>query len=349
MATIDASIVIIAMPAIFRGIHLNPLAPGNISYLLWMIIGYLLVQAVLVVTLGRLGDMFGRVKIYNLGFVVFTIASIAAVPRPADRRRRGPVADRLPHRPGVRRRDADGQLRRHPDRRVPGQPARHGAGHQPDRRHLRPVRRAAARWRAGRLGLARGVLGQRPDRRVRHGVGVPEPARVRHHPAGEDRLAGQRHLRAGRWAAAGGDHLRDPAVRRAPHRLDEPLRPRRPGHRHRPARRLLLHRAQDSRADVRYAAVPHPGLRGRQPGLAARRDRARRAAVHAGHLAGRDLAAAARLQLRGHAAVGGHLHAAADRGLPDRRADLRLSCPTGTASACSRRPGCSWPRVRLSA
>ena len=76
MATIDASIVIIAMPAIFRGIHLNPLAPGNISYLLWMIIGYLLVQAVLVVTLGRLGDMFGRVKIYNLGFVVFTIASV---------------------------------------------------------------------------------------------------------------------------------------------------------------------------------------------------------------------------------------------------------------------------------
>jgi MFS family permease len=77
MATIDASIVIIAMPAIFRGIHLNPLAPGNITYLLWMIIGYLLVQSVLVVTLGRLGDMFGRVKIYNLGFVVFTLASIA--------------------------------------------------------------------------------------------------------------------------------------------------------------------------------------------------------------------------------------------------------------------------------
>ncbi len=77
MATIDASIVIIAMPAIFRGIHLSPLAPGNITYVLWMIMGYLLVQAVLVVTLGRLGDMFGRVKIYNLGFVVFTLASIA--------------------------------------------------------------------------------------------------------------------------------------------------------------------------------------------------------------------------------------------------------------------------------
>jgi MFS family permease len=77
MATIDTSIVIIAMPAIFRGIHLNPTAPGNITYLLWMILGYLLVTAVLVVTLGRLGDMFGRVRIYNLGFVVFTLASIA--------------------------------------------------------------------------------------------------------------------------------------------------------------------------------------------------------------------------------------------------------------------------------
>jgi MFS family permease len=76
MATIDASIVIIAMPAIFRGIGLNPLTPGNVTYLLWMIIGYLLVQSVFVVTLGRLGDMFGRVKIYNLGFVVFTLASI---------------------------------------------------------------------------------------------------------------------------------------------------------------------------------------------------------------------------------------------------------------------------------
>jgi MFS family permease len=77
MATIDASIVIVAMPAIFRGIGLNPLTPGNVTYLLWMIMGYLLVQSVLVVTLGRLGDMFGRVKIYNLGFLVFTLASVA--------------------------------------------------------------------------------------------------------------------------------------------------------------------------------------------------------------------------------------------------------------------------------
>jgi MFS family permease len=70
------SIVIIALPAIFRGIHLDPLAPGNVTYLLWMIMGYRLVQAVLVVTLGRLGDMFGRVRIYNAGFAVFTAASV---------------------------------------------------------------------------------------------------------------------------------------------------------------------------------------------------------------------------------------------------------------------------------
>ena len=77
MAALDGSIVIISLPAIFRGIGLDPLAPGNIGYLLWMILGYLLVSAVLVVTLGRLGDMFGRVRMYNVGFVVFSVASIA--------------------------------------------------------------------------------------------------------------------------------------------------------------------------------------------------------------------------------------------------------------------------------
>ena len=77
MATLDASIVIIAMPAIFRGIGLDPLAPGNISYLLWLIMGYLLVTAVLVVALGRLGDIYGRVRIYNIGFAVFSATSLA--------------------------------------------------------------------------------------------------------------------------------------------------------------------------------------------------------------------------------------------------------------------------------
>ena len=77
MATLNTSIVIIAMPAIFRGIQLDPLQPANISYLLWMIMGFMVVTAVLVVSLGRLGDMVGRVRIYNAGFVVFSAASIA--------------------------------------------------------------------------------------------------------------------------------------------------------------------------------------------------------------------------------------------------------------------------------
>ncbi len=76
-ATINASIVLISLPAIFRGIGLRPLDPGNTNILLWTIMGYMVVTSVLVVSFGRLGDMFGRAKIYNLGFLVFTLASVA--------------------------------------------------------------------------------------------------------------------------------------------------------------------------------------------------------------------------------------------------------------------------------
>ncbi len=76
LATLDASITIIAMPDIFRGINLDPLVPANSFYLLWMILGYLVVTSVLIVSLGRLGDMVGRVRIYNLGFVIYTVASL---------------------------------------------------------------------------------------------------------------------------------------------------------------------------------------------------------------------------------------------------------------------------------
>ena len=76
MATINSSILLIALPDIFRGIKLNPLAPGNTSYFLWILMGFMLVTSVLVVSLGRIGDMFGRVRMYNLGFAVFTVFSI---------------------------------------------------------------------------------------------------------------------------------------------------------------------------------------------------------------------------------------------------------------------------------
>ena len=76
MGFINGSSLLIALPVIFRGINLEPLQSSNFDYLLWVLMGYPLVQAVLVVTLGRIGDMFGRVRMYNLGFVIFTVGSI---------------------------------------------------------------------------------------------------------------------------------------------------------------------------------------------------------------------------------------------------------------------------------
>ena len=78
LASLNATSLIIALPVIFRGIHINPLSAGSFSYLLWMLLGYMLVTAIFVVSLGRLGDMFGRVKMYNLGFIIFTLGALGA-------------------------------------------------------------------------------------------------------------------------------------------------------------------------------------------------------------------------------------------------------------------------------
>jgi MFS family permease len=76
MVTINSSILLIALPDIFRGIRLDPLAPGNTPYFLWILTGFLLVTSVLVVSLGRIGDIYGRVRMFNLGFAIFTAFSI---------------------------------------------------------------------------------------------------------------------------------------------------------------------------------------------------------------------------------------------------------------------------------
>jgi EmrB/QacA subfamily drug resistance transporter len=78
LATLNATSLVIALPVIFRGIHINPLSSGSFSYLLWILLGYMLVSAIFVVSLGRLGDMYGRVRIYNLGFVIFTLAALGS-------------------------------------------------------------------------------------------------------------------------------------------------------------------------------------------------------------------------------------------------------------------------------
>src|SRR3954453_15426988 len=76
MAALNSSIVLISLPAIFRGLNVNPLEPAESGYLLWMMLGYMVITATLLVTLGRLSDMLGRVKLYNLGFVIFTVGSL---------------------------------------------------------------------------------------------------------------------------------------------------------------------------------------------------------------------------------------------------------------------------------
>src|SRR5258708_2907064 len=76
MATINGSIVLISLPAIFNGIGVNPLGAGETNYLLWMLLGYMVVTATLVVSLGRISDMFGRVRLYNLGFAIFSVGSV---------------------------------------------------------------------------------------------------------------------------------------------------------------------------------------------------------------------------------------------------------------------------------
>ena len=224
-------------------------APGNISYLLWMIMGYRLVQAVLVVNLGRLGDMFGRVQMYNAGFVVFTVASILLSFDPFQGSARGAVADRLAVPAGDRRVDADGQLGGDPHRRVPGRTARLRARHQPDRRAGRHVHRPGRRRPARRLGLARGVLDQPAGRRVRHAVGLPEAARQRRAAPRQDRLVGQHHVRARPRRGARRHHLRHPALRRQLDGLASPGGARRADRRRRAAAGLRGHR--DARSPSR--------------------------------------------------------------------------------------------------
>ena len=76
MAGLNGSVLLISLPAIFRGIGVDPLAPGESDYMLWMLVGYTLVTATLLVTAGRISDMYGRVRLYNSGFAIFTVGSI---------------------------------------------------------------------------------------------------------------------------------------------------------------------------------------------------------------------------------------------------------------------------------
>ncbi len=177
MATVNSSIVLISLPAIFRGIKLNPLVPSNVSYLLWMIMGYMVVTAVLVVSLGRIGDMFGRVRLYNLGFLVFTVGSILLSLVFTTGPTCGARADPFPARSGRWRGDDLRLLHGDPHRRVSRNENaawRWGSTRLP--RCLGIVHRADRRWLAEHHGLAPRVPGVGAGRLVRDRVGVPQAA-----------------------------------------------------------------------------------------------------------------------------------------------------------------------------
>jgi MFS family permease len=76
MGSINSNIVLISLPAIFSGLKVNPLSPSESGGLLWMLLGYLVVTATLLVTIGRLSDIWGRVRLYNAGFMIFSLASV---------------------------------------------------------------------------------------------------------------------------------------------------------------------------------------------------------------------------------------------------------------------------------
>ena len=137
MAGIDSTIVLIALPAIFVGLKVNPLAPDETTYLLWVLMGYMVITATLLVSFGRLSDIFGRVRFYNLGFVIFTFGSILLYSGPQYRQRGRHGGDHLPPDPGNRGWLPVCQQRGHPDRRLSSGRKRHGPGPEPGSLHRR--------------------------------------------------------------------------------------------------------------------------------------------------------------------------------------------------------------------
>ena len=297
MSALDGSIVIIALPAIFRGIHLDPLAPGNISYLLWMIMGYRLVQAVLVVTVGRLGDMHGRVKIYNSGFAVFTVASVLLSfdPFTGAQGAQWLIGWRVVQALGGSMLTANSAA------------ILTDAFPADQRGFALGINQVAAI--AGQfIGLVAGGVLAEIDWRAVFWVNVPVGVFGTVWAYHKLRDTGERHPgRIDWWGnitfAVGLSAILIGVTNGIKpyggHAMGWTTRGDRLDHRRcRAARRLRRNRTPRRRADVPARAVQDPGVRGRQRRRADRGHRARRAAVHAGHLAPGHLAAAARLQLQ---------------------------------------------------
>ena len=326
MATINSSILLIALPDIFRGIHIDPLAPGNTSYLLWMILGFLVVMAVLVVSLGRLGDIYGRVRMFNLGFAVFTALLDPALGR---RGCSGSAAAIWL----ILMRVGRGSAARccSPTRRAILTDA-----FPSDQRGLALGINSVAAIAGSFIGLVLGGSSRRSQWRLVFLVSVPigvsatvwayrKLARARARAAGADRLVGQRDLRRGAHRGDGRDHLRHPAVRRAHDGLDGAVVLAALIGGARPARRVLRRSssASPSRCSTSTCSGSARSPRATSPALLAAMGRGGLQFILIIWLQGIWLPAA-RLRLHRDAALGRHLHAAADRRLPRRRPGVRL-------------------------
>ena len=308
LATLNGTSLMIALPVIFRGIHLDPLQAANFPYLLWIMMGYVLVSAAVVVTVGRIGDMFGRTKMYNLGFAWFTLGAVllSAVWSTGSTAALELVILRMFQAIG-------GALLMANSAAIitdafPAEQLGLALGMNMVAGILGFVLWDPRRWAAVAARVALGVPGQRAGRGLRDGLGLLETEGDRRPYQGQDRLAGQRLFRRGPGHGPHRGHLRHQALRALAHGLGGPVRagddPRRPS----AAGHLRLRRDEGGRADVPLVAVPHPGVHRRQRGVVPRGDRARWLAVHVDDLVPGHLAAPARLQLHQDPAVGGDLH-----------------------------------------
>ena len=325
MVFINQSIVLISLPDIFRGIQLNPLTPGNTGYLLWMLMGFSVVLAVLVVTLGRVGDIFGRVKIFNLGFIVFTAFSLllavtwltgtpAAIWLIAMRVGQGVGGAMLFANSSAIITDAFPADQRGLGLGINNTAAIAGSfvglvlGGV-----LAPVQ-----WHLVFLiSVPFGILGTVFAYVKLEERGMRTPAKIDW--LGNVDIRRRPHPRPDR------DHLWAAALRRAFHGLDQPEGAGGDLRRHPRPDRLRDRGDQGEAADVPPLPLPHPCLLGGQRGQLPRLTEPRRPDVHADHLAPGDLAPVARLQLLRDAVVGGHLHDPVDgravgSGAPQRHA-----------------------------
>ena len=328
------------MPDIFRGIGLNPLDPANSFYLLWMILGFLIVSSVLVVGLGRLGDIVGRVRIYNLGFVIYTSRVAAPDDRLDDRTAGCGLAHGLPSRAGHRRRVPHRQLGGDSHRCIPGQSARARARHQQHRRHQRRVHRprssagllAPINWRLvflvsvpfGLFGTVWAYL-KLEERGVRRRVPIDWLGNVTF-------AIGLILVMIGITYGIE-PYKSDPMGWTSPFVLTALVLGA--------AFLAALRGDRGSRreSDVPSRVVPHSRVHLRHALELSRRRRSRWTHVHADHLVAGDLVTRARIQLHVDAALGGHLHDSVDGRLPARRSAARDFCRTVSAHARLRPAG----------